>query len=188
MNGTEAAPTPSGKRRTWLIVVPALLLVLVASYMVWDNMYGASAKKRVKEREDQAQTERYHAYLKNFEDAMRADTYGGSTPEETLQLFITALKAGDIDLASRYFALETNENSPDYLTRNKIVPSLQKYKLDSNKEMLLSILGNTQPSISNNSIDDGDYELVSLNSQGQVKLSVLFILNKHSRAWKIQSM
>ena len=44
--------------------------------------------------------------LKYFEDLQaqyESDTYGGATPEETLQLFIAALEAGDIELASKYF-------------------------------------------------------------------------------------
>src|SRR3989344_4978769 len=44
--------------------------------------------------------------LKYFEDLQaqyETDTYGGATPEETLQLFIAALEAGGIELASKYF-------------------------------------------------------------------------------------
>ncbi len=32
-----------------------------------------------------------------------ADTFGGTTPQETLQMFIKAVEAGDYDLASKYF-------------------------------------------------------------------------------------
>ncbi|MBI4130673.1 hypothetical protein HY468_05120, partial [Candidatus Roizmanbacteria bacterium] len=42
-------------------------------------------------------------YFDNLEDEYRNDTYGGATPEETLALFIAALEAGDIELASKYF-------------------------------------------------------------------------------------
>lgn len=34
------------------------------------------------------------------------DTFGGNTPEETIDLFIEALKKGDMELASKYFVLE----------------------------------------------------------------------------------
>ena len=34
---------------------------------------------------------------------MMADTYGGKTPQETLELFIAAVEKGDYELASRYF-------------------------------------------------------------------------------------
>src|SRR3989344_4310089 len=47
--------------------------------------------------------------LAELERLYAEDTYGGQTPEETLQLFIDALKAGDIDLASKYFVIESRE-------------------------------------------------------------------------------
>lgn len=37
------------------------------------------------------------------------DPYGGDTPEETLALFISALKQGNTDLAARYFILDKQE-------------------------------------------------------------------------------
>ena len=37
------------------------------------------------------------------------DPYGGNTPEETLALFISALKQGDTDLAAKYFILDKQE-------------------------------------------------------------------------------
>ncbi|MBI2406318.1 MAG: hypothetical protein HYV25_01920, partial [Candidatus Harrisonbacteria bacterium] len=43
--------------------------------------------------------ERYNAYM----DIFRNDTYGGATPEETLKLFVAALRAGDVEKASLYF-------------------------------------------------------------------------------------
>ena len=43
--------------------------------------------------------------FEELERLYREDTYGGFTPEETLQLFIEALKTGDVELASRYFVL-----------------------------------------------------------------------------------
>ncbi len=42
---------------------------------------------------------------KGIKEMMKKDDVGGETPEETLRLFIDALKAGDTDLASKYFVL-----------------------------------------------------------------------------------
>lgn len=57
--------------------------------------------------------ERYMAEIKEFQaqllEMQKADTYGGKTPEETLDLYITALKAGDIDLASKYYEVSVKE-------------------------------------------------------------------------------
>ncbi|MEK9150650.1 MAG: hypothetical protein AAB411_00990 [Patescibacteria group bacterium] len=38
----------------------------------------------------------------DYERAM-ADTYGGKTPQETLQMYIDAVEKGDYELASKYF-------------------------------------------------------------------------------------
>lgn len=46
---------------------------------------------------------------KEWEESYRNDPYGGSTPEETLQLFIDALKEEDIELASKYFLIDKQE-------------------------------------------------------------------------------
>ncbi len=53
-------------------------------------------------------------HLKNLEAAYRADTYGSTTPEGTLELFREALEAGDIELASKYFLVEEQD---DYKTQ-----------------------------------------------------------------------
>jgi len=37
------------------------------------------------------------------------DTYGGKTPQETLQMFISAVEKGDFELASKYFILSKQE-------------------------------------------------------------------------------
>jgi len=44
-----------------------------------------------------------------FERPYREDKYGGKTPEETFDMFLDALRKGDIDLASKYFVLDKQE-------------------------------------------------------------------------------
>jgi hypothetical protein len=44
-------------------------------------------------------------------EAQKNDTYGGKTPEETLDLYIAALKAGDIELASKYYEVSVENNN-----------------------------------------------------------------------------
>ena len=50
-------------------------------------------------------------YFRDLERQYREDPYGGNTPEETLQLFIDALKKGDIELAAKYFLIEGQEKT-----------------------------------------------------------------------------
>ena len=63
-------------------------------------------------------------YYKDLERQYAEDTYGGSTPEETLQLFIDALKAGDIDLASKYFVVEKQKEQREFLEKVDVAGNL----------------------------------------------------------------
>jgi len=61
-------------------------------------------------------------------NAKMADTYGGKTPQETLQLYIAAVEKGDYELASKYFViegqkgeLESLESSPSENIKNVLV-------------------------------------------------------------------
>lgn len=44
------------------------------------------------------------------EEPYYTDNYGGTTPEETYDLFIDALKDGDLELASKYFEIEKQDS------------------------------------------------------------------------------
>ena len=55
------------------------------------------------------------------------DPYGGDTPEETLRLFIDALKKGDTDLATRFFVIDKQDEWKEdlALTKDKnLLPSM----------------------------------------------------------------
>src|SRR3989344_4079216 len=83
--------------------------ILFLALVVWS--WGAYFNPEVREK---------RALIKYFEDIQeeyRNDTYGGATPEETLQLFIAALEAEDIELASKYFLPDEREEMKSYLLR-----------------------------------------------------------------------
>ena len=44
-----------------------------------------------------------------FLEMGKMDDFGGATPQETFDVFVEALKAGDIDLASEYFVFNKRE-------------------------------------------------------------------------------
>ncbi|MCH7883393.1 hypothetical protein IIA95_03195 [Patescibacteria group bacterium] len=67
--------------------------------------------------------------LAELERQYAEDTYGGKTPEETLELFIDALKAGDIELASKYFVIDEQE---------EIKNDLMQVKQDTGLEQVIS--------------------------------------------------
>lgn len=82
--------------------------------------------------------------LKYFEDLQaqyETDTYGGATPEETLTLFIKALEAEDIELASKYFLPDEREKTRGDLRRAQqedkilqLIERIKNFKLDKKTE------------------------------------------------------
>ncbi len=51
----------------------------------------------------------YRNYVDDYIQLQLNDYTGGDTPEQTVDLFIEALKKGDYDLASRYFVIDEQE-------------------------------------------------------------------------------
>ena len=62
------------------------------------------------------------------------DPYGGETPEETLRLFVEALKQGDTDLAAKYFVLDKQEEWREDLARIKDKGLLDEMVRDLERE------------------------------------------------------
>lgn len=67
---------------------------------------------------------------RELERPYREDKYGGKTPEETFDLFLEALRKGDIELASKYFELENQERWNEKLNEYKRSALLDDFLLD----------------------------------------------------------
>ena len=57
--------------------------------------------------------------IRKAERMLAEDIYGGTTPEETFAMFLDALRAGDTDLASKYFVLQKQEEWRENLGKVK---------------------------------------------------------------------
>ena len=64
---------------------------------------------------------------------MMADTVGGSTPQETLQMYIEAVEVGDFELASMYFVEDEREKEL------KSFGGVSKEDLDNYVELLRAV-------------------------------------------------
>ena len=80
-----------------------------------------------------------------------ADTYGGKTPQETLDMFITAVEKGDYELASKYFVVERQDKELEDLreSEKKDIENVIELLKQVNKRFLKGELSN---SIDNNYI------------------------------------
>jgi len=160
-----------------------IILVVGSGWWAWDNYFSPQARN-----EPKFDQEKYDAFIKNAEDVLRADTYGGKTPQETLDLFIAALRAGDVDLASKYFALNTNSQSPDYLKQDpKWVAGLIQAKEERQLEKIINLLEVAEPALEDITRDD-DYAFRILNNSGESEGYVDMKLNTYSNVWKIESL
>ncbi len=137
-------------------------------------------------------------------EAQKNDNHGGKTPEETLDLYISALKIGDIELASRYSEISIEK------------PNLQKEELDGLKELItrdgdlhvvLENMDNIMKSKNKGYLKTGEYyitykyltqkdatsTMMSGNTEyswlvpggTEQEISVALRLNPYTKVWKI---
>ena len=105
--------------------MPVLILaVLVGLWLVsqWTPLFNSEARRVKKLAEE-------------LERPYREDKYGGKTPEETYDLFISALKAGNVELASKYFEPYAQDNW---------LETLQEYKGNNSLDDFTKELENTR--------------------------------------------
>jgi len=84
----------------------------------------------------------------DYEKAM-ADTYGGKTPQETLQMYIDAVEKGDYELASKYFIGDNQEG---------VLKEIRALLDKNNINWFLDIIKNAEP---DGDIIDGFFRMKS---------------------------
>ena len=180
---SEIKPT---KRRYWKFIAGFLGIMVIAGagFFVWNKYFSPQAKL---ERQTQENYQKYLNWQTNYEKAMKEDTYGGKTPEETLKMFIEALKKEDIGLASKYFVLETDTESPDYLTRKKWENYLQEI---SNKNLLQQMANDIEKDVKplTKALNNKEFSYALFNEDGTVGISIDLKFNEYSGVWKIESL
>ncbi len=165
--------------RKFLGIFLAIVLVVGGGYWVWDKFFSETGRAR---RLAAEQLEIHNKGEKAYIEAMTADTYGGKTPQETLDLFVEALRAGDVELASKYFLLDEN------LSREKWVSRLEDIKNGNLFEVMADDISNrSQPDLENR-IDDNDFVFVLRKDDGNVGARIDMQLNSFSQIWKIESL
>jgi hypothetical protein len=172
----------SSKKGGLKFTIIFILIILIVVSFGWGYQKYINNKK---EKLDQENYQKYLNFEKTYEEAMKADTYGGKTPEETLQMFIDALKKEDVELASKYFALNTNEKSEYYLTRKEWEEALRKKKEQGEIKKIIEILSLAKLTFKDN---DGAVFKVYNKNNNEVEALIEIKLNKFSGVWKIESL
>lgn len=97
--------------RHWSVV---FILAVLAAFVVWALIKSGPWLRGWQERRAA------DALREQAEEQIRNDRYGGKTPEETFDMFIAALEKGDVELASKYFVLNKQEQWRKTLEEYKI--------------------------------------------------------------------
>ena len=113
--------------KSGVFAIIALLAVL------W--IAGVIILKREDARES-AEIERAAEEFERLREMAKADTYGGETPRETLQMFIDAVEAGDYELASKYFVVEKREKWLNNLSTVKNIDFLIEDLIEVNQRLI----------------------------------------------------
>jgi len=160
------------------IALVAIILVVFFGLEIWSSYFSQAGRQS---RELQANYQKYLNVQNKYESAMKADTYGGKTPEETLGMFIDALKKGDVELASKYFALREDGSG------NREILDELKNKTDEEKAKIVVILQNAReyPSDVTNK---GDFKFVSKDVGGAIIAYIDMGYNSYSQVWKIENL
>lgn len=106
------------KNKKILKIVLAGIVVLAVGWWgwsYWEKYQSQRIWEQMKEKAEQFENEQ--ARLKAL---IEADTFGGTTPQETLEMFIKAVEAGDYELASKYFVVEKQEEELESLQKAPI--------------------------------------------------------------------
>ncbi len=111
-------------------------------------------------------------FVKDWERKYAEDTYGGDTPEETLRLFISALKQGDTELAAKYFVVDKQQEWREDLAKLKEKNLLGEMVRDLEREKF------------KNNISDNQINFDVANEQKEAILSILLGKNINGK-WKI---
>jgi len=178
---TEILSIEPPKRSWWkyAVGVLAIVLVILGGYIVWYQYFSPEAGYR---REVEKSALELPAKLEAYKKAREADTYGGKTPEETLQMFIEALRNEDVDLAYKYFVLEENSER-DY----KWLEGLRKTKDAGELQELADRLSLAKPDLESR-VSENDYKFTVVDKNGQYWAYIDMRFNGYSGVWKIKSL
>lgn len=91
-----------------------IVLVLILTFLFFLGLYGQRIENYFINKNQEKMMVEIEKQKAEILEAQKNDTYGGQTPEETLDMYIEALKAGDIELASKYYEISLERSKIQY--------------------------------------------------------------------------
>ena len=129
---SPAQDSEKSKSRYWKFVL-GFFAVIIGVFILY--VIGFWAVRYYEKWQAERALDRLVQAMKQDEDAdyrrAMADTYGGKTPQETLQMYIDAVEKGDYELAGKYFIGDYQEKATSNLnisSKKKIQNSITLLK------------------------------------------------------------
>ena len=158
-------------------IIKIFIAVVIFSVLAFFGyIVGGVVKYNIDIRKADKAVERFQGSL---EQPYKEDTYGGKTPEETWAMYLDALKKGDIDLASRYYAVGDQKEAEEW--HKKLIQENKLEEIIKESEILRK--SKNQPL----SVDEVYYSYDTFSEEFQQILTarVVFYLNPYTKIWKI---
>ncbi|MBU1557850.1 hypothetical protein KKC45_02715 [Patescibacteria group bacterium] len=158
-------------KKLWFRIV--LILLVVFGILYWLGIIGfwvSDIKGYLKDWSDNRYMQSLEDKSAELERLYKEDIYGGDTPEETLSLFIKALENKDLELASKYYIIEKQDEALETL-RNM-----------SNLDFYIKLLNSEKEGY--RVVNDYMYNIDFYLDGEQVNVEE-FILNQETNKWKI---
>lgn len=176
-NNNLPVENKKNNKKTWVLIGLAIFLIL-GGFFAYENYFSTEARSN---RETQKNYQKYLDWEKSYNEAMKNDTYGGKTPQETLDMFVEALRAGDTELASKYFTLKDGKED----SRLEWKRVMDDKKNSGGLEEIINLLLEAKPA---GSSVEGYFGFEIRGKMGDLVSDVNMVLNKESQVWKIESL
>mgnify|MGYP001571083277 CR=1 FL=1 len=160
------------KNLIWVVII--LIILVVGAYFLF---FQKNDEFVVRDKDSFTSQQDVLDYFEQYKQAQNKDTYGGKTPEETLSLFVDALKKGDVKLASKYFVLDKQKEMEKELSVGK------------QNDVLKLLIGDLEKE---NKKTCYDYrkacEFTTFDDNNVAEFSFVLSLNELTNIWKIESL
>ncbi len=173
--------------RKWYVVA---IMVVVAGSVVWLVLHGMPWLNGLR---TQWEAQRLQD---QWEKPYREEKYGGKTPEETYDMFISALSKGDTTLASKYFVVDKQARWSKTLEQYKQQDLLNNFiaELHNTRKIWKSIVSKEgqvayeyHVTVPKETSADFNGQKISVPA-GNYAQDTVFEINSYTKVWKINSL
>lgn len=139
--------------------------------------------KYIDKQQEQARQDQYATngrVIQDLQDRLKNDKDGGATAEETLKLFIAALKKGDIEQADKYFVFEPLKQ------QQRLIGTLKNVQEKGKLNLFIEYLG--KANIDKEMSSDGNISFGYINRIDRTGIDIQITQSKYSTIWKIENL